>query len=43
MIEENPGPQPAIDPVLALVGAGQYLWVDVDADEYVRNLREGWE
>ena len=31
------------DPILGLVGAGKHLWVNEDADEYVRSLREGWE
>lgn len=31
------------DPILALVGSGKHLWGDEDPDEYVRQLREGWE
>jgi hypothetical protein len=31
------------DPILALVGSGKHLWEGDDPDEYVRNLREGWE
>ncbi len=33
----------ALDPLLALIGSGKHLWADEHADEYVRNLREGWE
>ena len=29
------------DPILSLRGLGKELWADVDADEYVRQLREG--
>ncbi len=31
------------DPILAMRGVGKEIWADVDADEYVRQLREGWE
>lgn len=31
------------DPLLALKGLGRELWQDVDPDEYVKKLREGWE
>jgi len=31
------------DPLLALRGSGKHIWADEHADEYVRNLREGWE
>ena len=31
------------DPILKLRGLGAELWRDVDPDEYVRKLREGWE
>ena len=31
------------DPILALVGSGKHLRRGEDPDEYVRNLREGWE
>jgi hypothetical protein len=31
------------DPILAMRGLGKEIWADVDADEYVRQLREGWE
>jgi hypothetical protein len=31
------------DPILAMRGLGKELWADVDADEYVRQLREDWE
>ncbi len=36
----RPAPE---DPILALVGSGKHLWEGDDPDEYVRNLREGWE
>jgi len=31
------------DPILALSGLGKEIWEGVDPDEYVRELREGWE
>ena len=31
------------DPILAMRGLGKEIWADVDADEYVRQLREDWE
>jgi hypothetical protein len=31
------------DPLLALRNIGKGLWTGVDPDEYVRQLREGWE
>lgn len=31
------------DPILAMRGLGKEIWADVDADEYVRQLREEWE
>jgi len=31
------------DPLLKAQGSGKHLWADEPADEYVRNLREGWE
>ncbi len=37
------GTPPTSDPLLALRGSGRQLWKDEHADEYVRNLREGWE
>lgn len=30
------------DPILQMRGVGKEIWADTDADEYVRNLREGW-
>jgi hypothetical protein len=30
------------DPILQMYGVGKEIWADVDADEYVRNLRESW-
>jgi hypothetical protein len=29
--------------IRALAGLGKEIWAGVDADEYVRDLREGWE
>lgn len=34
---------PAIDPLLRLRGSGREIWKHEHADEFVRNLREGWE
>jgi hypothetical protein len=31
------------DPILRMWGLGKEIWQGVDADEYVRSLREGWE
>jgi hypothetical protein len=31
------------DSILELKGLGKEIWKDVNADEYVRKLREGWE
>jgi len=31
------------DPILALSGLGKEIWKGVDPDEYVRELRKGWE
>ncbi len=31
------------DPILGLWGLGKEIWEGVDPDEYVRQLREGWE
>jgi hypothetical protein len=31
------------DPVLELLGAGKEIWQSADSDEYVKELREGWE
>ncbi|MDZ7262475.1 MAG: hypothetical protein ONB05_10270 [candidate division KSB1 bacterium] len=31
------------DPILALSGLGKEIWVGVDPDDYVREMREGWE
>ena len=35
-------PEP-LDEILALYGLGKEIWEGVDPDEYVRELREGWE
>jgi len=34
---------PTVDPLLALIGAGSEIWKDEPADQYVANLRTGWE
>jgi len=31
------------DPIRALIGLGKEIWEGVDPDEYIRELREGWE
>ena len=31
------------DPLVALIGLGKEIWKNVDADEYVRQLREDWD
>lgn len=31
------------DPILALRGLGREIWQGVDPDEYVSDLRKGWE
>jgi hypothetical protein len=31
------------DPILAMSGLGKEIWQGIDADEYVRQLREGWQ
>lgn len=36
-------PAPASDPLLALAARHRALWKGVDADDYVRRLREGFE
>lgn len=36
-------PGKAQDSILSLRGLGKELWKGVDPDEYVRQLREGWE
>lgn len=33
----------AVDPLLRLRGTGREIWKHEHADEFVRNLREGWE
>jgi hypothetical protein len=32
-----------LDPVLQMWGLGKEIWQGVDADEYVRSLRAGWD
>jgi hypothetical protein len=36
-------PKATIDPLLRLRGSGREIWKHEHADEFVRNLREGWE
>jgi hypothetical protein len=31
------------DPILRLRGSGKEIWKGIDPDEYIRQLREGWE
>lgn len=31
------------DPILRLRGLGKDIWKGIDPDEYIRQLREGWE
>ena len=31
------------DPILSLLGVGKEIWVDEDADAYVRRQRSGWQ
>jgi hypothetical protein len=31
------------DPIMAMIGLGKEIWKGVDADEYVRKLREDWD
>ena len=33
----------SVDPILGLRGLGRELWVDEDADAYVRRMRAGWD
>ena len=40
-VRESAAQAGAVDPILALRGAGQELWADEDADTYVRRLRAG--
>jgi hypothetical protein len=39
----TPGRAGAADPILGLRGLGREIWAGEDPDEYVRQLREGWE
>jgi hypothetical protein len=41
--EEATPPRPEDDPILQLVGLGKEIWEGIDADEYIRELRSGWE
>ena len=31
------------DPILSLRGLGKNVWINEEADNYVKRLREGWE
>jgi hypothetical protein len=31
------------DPVLAMRGVGREIWIDLESDEHVANLRSGWD
>jgi hypothetical protein len=31
-----------VDPLLAARGLGAHLWVGIDSDQYIRDLRSGW-
>jgi len=33
----------AKDPVLSLSGLGKEIWKGIDADQYVKELRESWD
>jgi len=37
------GLQGHLESLLEMEGLGQRYWKNVDPDEYVRKLREGWE
>ncbi|MBI3666272.1 MAG: hypothetical protein HY236_08625 [Acidobacteria bacterium] len=41
--KSSSGRRGPLDAVLALRGLGAEIWQDVDPDEYVRRLREGWD
>jgi hypothetical protein len=44
--DEGPGraePQGHLESLLEIEGLGQEYWKNVDPDEFVRKLREGWE
>ena len=41
--EREWAPAPSKDPLLALAARYRELWADVDPDDYVRQLREGFE
>ncbi len=41
--ERGEGPQRWLESLLEMEGLGNECWKDVDPDEYVRKLREGWE
>lgn len=40
--ESAPGSARERDPILRMWGLGKEIWKGVDADEYVRSLREDW-
>ncbi len=41
--KEQPRQTRWLDGLFQLRGLGKHVWKGVDPDEYVRNLREGWE
>ena len=41
--EENRGGDGWLEGILQLRGLGKEIWRGVDPDEYVRELREGWD
>ncbi|HEX4757806.1 MAG TPA: hypothetical protein VH308_07480 [Terracidiphilus sp.] len=43
MKQESPTPQGWLESLFELEGLGKEYWKDVDPDEFVRKLREGWE
>lgn len=40
--EQRMGPH-RFDRLLALRGSGRHIWADEHADQFVQNLRAGWE
>lgn len=41
--ESEAGPAHERDPILLMWGLGKEIWKGIDADEYVRSLREDWD
>ena len=42
-VQEAEKPQRWLESLFELEGLGKEYWKDVDPDEFVRKLREGWE